>query len=345
MDGVPVGVYLREAVQEGATVRRVTVVGEKQGEPEVDDEWLVFSRPVHTEDGELGGHVEIAWLTAEDEDGRRGLRAVKPSPLVVFFPTVVETRLGFLIQGPYRTTPSRDNVPPRDEWNRMCVRETGALLVESLRWFARQRSVGCSRAFLPSIGPGWVRGGRCFAGCSKRRRRHLAGRNCCRPSMAPTCVPKMAVWRVEKNSGNCCHPPNWPPCMVGARRLHWLERTISRDRTPELRRYVVQELGIRELTPEAVVKRLTGAFLEDQTDDWTHRLYEFLASRPALRSRVISLPIIRLSDGSHVPPFAGDERRAFLPGPVDTGFSDGAHRRLPDRGGARVPRVHGPYRA
>ena len=102
----------------GPDVRSVTVVGQKQGEPEADDEWLVFSRPVHTEGGQLGGHVELSWLTQENEDGRKLLRAVQRSPLVVFFPTVVETDLGFLIQGPYRTTPSRDNVPPRDEWNR-----------------------------------------------------------------------------------------------------------------------------------------------------------------------------------------------------------------------------------
>ena len=134
VDGTPIGFYLREAVAKGPDVRSVTVVGQKRGEPEAYDEWLVFSRPVHTEGGRLGGRVELAWLTEEDQDGRKLLRAVQRSPLVVFFPTVVETELGFLIQGPYRTTPSRDNVPPRDEWNRTCVRETGALLIESLRW-------------------------------------------------------------------------------------------------------------------------------------------------------------------------------------------------------------------
>ena len=36
------------------------------------------------------------------------------STLVVFFPTVLPTNTGFLIQGPYPTTPSRDNVPPKE---------------------------------------------------------------------------------------------------------------------------------------------------------------------------------------------------------------------------------------
>ena len=36
------------------------------------------------------------------------------SPLTVFFSTEKETFLGFLIQGPYRTTPARANVPEHD---------------------------------------------------------------------------------------------------------------------------------------------------------------------------------------------------------------------------------------
>ena len=55
------------------------------------------------------------------------------SPLVVFFPTQKETFLGFLIQGPYRTTPARDNVPGDDPANQALVRATGTLLVNVLR--------------------------------------------------------------------------------------------------------------------------------------------------------------------------------------------------------------------
>src|ERR1035438_1215079 len=55
------------------------------------------------------------------------------SPLVVFFPTQKETFLGFVIQGPYRTTPARDNVPEHDPSNQALVRETAVLLGDVLR--------------------------------------------------------------------------------------------------------------------------------------------------------------------------------------------------------------------
>ena len=38
------------------------------------------------------------------------------------------------MQGPYRTTPSRDNIPPGDPWNQRLVEETTGLLVEAMRW-------------------------------------------------------------------------------------------------------------------------------------------------------------------------------------------------------------------
>ena len=319
VDGTSVGLYLREEVTEGPGVRRVTLVGQEGVEPVVAEEWLVFSRPVHTKDGRSPGDVEIAWLTGQDENGGRTLRAVNHSPLVVFFPTVVATDLGFLLQGPYRTTPSRDNVDPRDEWNQLCVRETGALLIRSLRWLRDEglldatalmclpldtarfeetmfcelldetKSAFKQEELLPTLGSTYAKSGdSCLARTEELRR-----------LLSPT---QLAA-------------------LLGRRRpLRWLDRTISRDRTPELRQYLMRDLQIREYTPEMLLSRLTTRFLKDQTDEWIQNLYEYLGSQPALRSRMASWPIIRLEDGSHVVPTADGEPQAFLPGPTNTSF-------------------------
>ena len=67
-----------------------------------------------TEAGTLAGFIEIAFLLHQDKESKQwAIQCVDASPLYAFFPTVVTTHLGFLVQGPYRTTPSRDNVPPR----------------------------------------------------------------------------------------------------------------------------------------------------------------------------------------------------------------------------------------
>lgn len=308
VDGAPVGLYLRGEEQIGPAVRLVTVVGKKQGTPEVNDEWLVFSRPVYTEDGRVRGNVELAWLTASG-DSRRTVRAVKRSPLVVFFPTVVETGLGFLIQGPYRTTPSRDNVPPRDEWNRKCVQETGALLIESLRWLRDQGLLDPPTLSCLPLEPDRFK--------SALLEEELLPTHCGTYASAGDCCLAGSEALQELLS-----PGQLADAYSRMRPLRWLHSAISRNKTPELRDYLLKELGIREVRPDALLRRLkkSAPFLEKQTDEWIEDLYEFLGSQSALRSRVASLPIIRLEDGSHVPPTDGDAPQAFLPGPSETSF-------------------------
>ena len=104
--------------------------------------------------------------------------------------------------------------------------------------------------------------------------------------------------------------------------LRWLHSAISPGKTPELWPYLRDELGIREVRPDAFLRRLkdSAPFLEKQTDEWIQDLYKFLGSQPALRPRVASVPIIRLEKGSHVPPTDGDRPQAFLPGPLGTNF-------------------------
>ena len=89
------------------------------------EEWLVWHRDVP---GHRGQRTEIAFRLQGGQ-----VAAVAASPLTVFFPTEKETFLGFLVQGPYRTTPARDNVPGHDPSNQALVGQTAALLTDVLR--------------------------------------------------------------------------------------------------------------------------------------------------------------------------------------------------------------------
>ena len=246
------------------------------------EDWRVFSRPVDI--GESAGHVEIALRLIPDEDGDRdSVSQVDQSPLVVFFPTVKETHLGFLVQGPYCTTPSRDNVPPFDSWNQHCVKETSRLLVDALIWlrdrdlldtgvlrclpleptkfgdgsmfaplFEATKQALATRQLLPRFGGGYVAARRVKLACTHELRELFD---------APTLA---ALFRMDGE-------------------LDWLSDDISQDRTLELRQYLIGELEIGEVTPEAVLPRLDADFLKAQADDWVCRLYEFLkGSRPCI---------------------------------------------------------------
>lgn len=322
--GGPSGLYLRgkpDSVEENG--RRVSLIGERGGKQVIDETWLVFSREARTDANALAGFVEIAFRTGASEDGKAvTIRREENTPLCAFFPTVLATHLGFLVQGPYRTTPSRDNIPPRDPWNVHLVRETAELLVESL---ARLKALGMldvaalqslplerakypegsmfaplfdgvkaalgSRALLPRVGRGWV--------AAKDSR--LARTQELRDLFGPK---QLGALLGEKQD------------------VHWLSGEITRDTASTLRQYLMRELGVTEITPELVLPRLSKEFLEAQTDEWVLKLYEFLSSQPALirQGRTSSIPLVRVDDGKHVEPDTDGQPNVFLPSNIKTDF-------------------------
>lgn len=318
----PSGIYLRSQPEElGDGVRRITVIGEEEGKAEVEETWLLFSKPVVNADGVRAGHVELAFSVAKDEKSMaERIAPIHQSPLVVYFPTVVETHLGFLVQGPYRTTPSRDNVPRNDEWNQHCVQETSNLLIDALRWlrdngllntstlrclplnrekfgaesmfaplFEATKEALTTEALLPGFGGG-----------------HVTARAC-----------KLARTQEAREL--------FDPAQLGAlfgydEDLTWLSGDISQDRTPELQKYLIDELEIGRITPDTILSHLDSSFLEAQTDEWVLRLYEFLNGQPALRQKASVSPLIRLVDGTHIKARKHGRSQAFLPGSVETDF-------------------------
>ena len=93
---------IERSVAEGHNPRRVTLFS--RGRPA--EEWLTW----HRQAVELAPPVEIAFRAEGALDQLR-LVPCDDSPLVVSFPTEKETFLGFLVQGPYRTTPAGTTSP------------------------------------------------------------------------------------------------------------------------------------------------------------------------------------------------------------------------------------------
>lgn len=75
--------------------------------------------------------VDIAFSVKEEKDSYQCIKA--PNPYVsVYFPTETESKLDFIVQGPYRTTPNRSSIPSEDADNIYLAKETAILLRESL---------------------------------------------------------------------------------------------------------------------------------------------------------------------------------------------------------------------
>src|SRR5207249_1948701 len=112
--------------------------------------------------------------------------------------------------------------------------------------------------------------------------------------------------------------------------VKWLSEQLTERRTPTLYAYLIKELGIEEITPEKFASRFTLDFIRQQSDEWVIRFYASLADPPYIwregdrwrqSGPLRNKPFIRLSDNSHVAPFAPDNvPNAYLPPEGETEF-------------------------
>jgi hypothetical protein len=322
IEGGASGIYMRSAPEAlAAHVHRIKVIGQETSKPEVDQNWLVFHRGMSSSAGDAVGRVEIAFSLApsKDEPGRWAVQPLAASHLVVFFPTVVTTNLGFLVQGPYRTTPSRDNVPRNDPWNQQLVQETADLLVEAVRWLrdnamldaSALRCLPTDRAKFPE--------GAMFKPLFERVREAF---------LEEALLPRFDGGHVTAAQARLARTQELRE-LFNAKQLEelfdtkgcaWLTGDITQDRAPELRAYLLRELQVPEITPDRIVVKLDKAFLEAQRDEWVTRLYAFLSGQKALAALVSALPLVRLDNGAHVIARENAKLNAFLPGKIETGF-------------------------
>ena len=312
--GVAGSVTGRSVTERGDSARQVTLSQDGRRE-----EWLVWHRQV---EGHEAQRIEIAFRL---EAGR--IAGVADSPLTVFFPTEKETFLGFLIQGPYRTTPARDNIPGHDPSNQALVRQTAALLTDVLQ---ELRDDGLLTVQAVATLP--LDAARFPAGSMFRPLFDSVGEVLTTEALIPVAGGGYGVAvDLELAGGADMHgllDPDQLGALCGAGRPVWFaDESITEHLTPVLWRYLREEIGIDEVTPADVISRVTREFLQAQTDEWITRFYVFLFTHSALwraprfegdqPGPARAKPVIRLEDGSQVAPFDSQDRPVVhLPGPV-----------------------------
>ncbi len=317
------GFYLRNTPESlGSNVQRITVIGKEDDRPEVDQNWLVFHRDVFSAEGQKVGRVEIAFslVSVKDAPGRWAVQPLAKSPLVVFFPTVVESHLGFLVQGPYRTTPSRDNIPPGEPWNQHLVKETSGLLVDAMRWMRDKAMLDVAALrCLPLDREKFPKESR-FAPMFDAVRQAFQDEELL-PTFDDGHVTAHQAKLARTQELRELVSPEQVAALFGSDVAAWLSGDITQDKAPEIRQYLMLELDIDEITPTKLVPSLTKAFLEAQSDEWVLRLYEFLSGQEKALSRHLdTIPLIRLDDGTHVVARENGKAKAFLPSAIATSF-------------------------
>ena len=105
------GRYIKQSIKKDEC-KWVTII-ERKLKSEKYEYWLIYDKISKKNGNER--KVEIAYLLNE-EDSKKRIIPVKNAKLYAYFQTDKDTYLRFLIQGPFLTTPSRDNIR-ETEWN------------------------------------------------------------------------------------------------------------------------------------------------------------------------------------------------------------------------------------
>ena len=320
------GVYLRDEVIRGSA-REVTVIGQNNGEDESEN-WLIFERPVEVpdpgKDCPRQVPVEIGFrLEKNEKEHRDEVVRVKDSPLVVYFPTEKETRLGFLIQGPYKTTPARDNIPKDDDWNATLVRETARLIADVLPQLKDLGLLSVSLLEALPIRMDDFPPGGMFYPIVVAVREALAAKELLPAddgSFVSARNAKMASaeWlrkQLREEQLKLLHKTE----------LKWISGEVTERGRHDLWKYIREGLEVEEITPDSFARKVDSTFFKNQTDQWIVDFYRQLLNQKALWKKgsgsywdsdgpLRKKPFIRLQDGSQVRPFDDADRpNAYVP--------------------------------
>lgn len=307
------GHYLKsdENVQGIANTRKVTLVSSNATE-----EYLVIRKPIKTESKELW--VEVAYKLGKDQNGKEIIVPEHNSKLVVFFPTEKVTYLNFLIQGPFKTTPNRENIPLGDEQNKAILEEIGNLIAESLNVIKDLGYLDTNFLSILPLSSELSKHEQIYSVVYKKIKDKLLSEE-----LLPTSEGKFtrATDALLARGKELTEFLNTDDIQQLFNKKYWLDTNITYDKTPELRGYLINELKVTEVDFETFARKITPEFLQTKPDEWMIDFYRRLLDQPSLWSvRAYSKgvlrtkPIIRLENNEHIAPFDNNGKiQVYLP--------------------------------
>ncbi|NPV12314.1 MAG: DUF3883 domain-containing protein [Ignavibacteria bacterium] len=301
----------RNNIQGKPNVNRVKLKSSR-----VTEEYLVIEKIMKIEDKEL--RVEIAFKLGIDQNGNEMITPEPNSKLVVFFPTEKVTFLNFLIQGPFKTTPNRENIPLSDEQNKKILEEIVNLVAESLNIMKELGYLNTDFLKILPLKSYIAKQEQIYSEIYNKVKEKLLSEE-----LLPTSDGRYtkATDALLARGKELTEFLNNEDIRLLFSKQHWLDSNITQDRTPELREYLIKELTVQEVDFESFARKITAEFLQTKTDEWLIDFYRRLLDQQALWSdRVYSKgvlrtkPIMRLENGEHIAPFDSNGKvQVYLP--------------------------------
>jgi hypothetical protein len=314
------GNYVRSSVRKKKFygVKETTIIA-KAGEQTTREDFLVLSKPVKIASHNL--QVEIAYRVSNDTKKKKIIKE-KDTRLVSFFPTEKVTYLNFLIQGPFKTTPNRENIPLEDRQNRLLINATSDLVADSIEIVKALGMLNVSFLETLPIDRNYLTELIYSEIYNKAKARLLSNK-----ALLPTNNKKFAAVKNVLLARGKELPDilNSSDLKILFNKSEWLDTSITADKTRLLREYLINDLEIKEVDFENFATNITANFIKRKTDSWLINFYKNLLKQQSLWEKesyynrkggvLRRKPIIRLSNREHIEPFdKNGNAQVYLPG-------------------------------
>ncbi len=282
--------------------------------------YLKFSRAI---DDSSKRTIDIAFPVVVKENGEYECKNQANPYISVYFPTETESKLGFIVQGPYRTTPNRSSIPADDKDNINLANKTSVLLREAILelketgkfnmsfvkalplsersfdnyalfypLYERIKTLFVTHEIIPCKNGGYV-----SARCAKIARQE-----------------RLATLFSDDLLSDLIHDGanyKWLPTYL----------TETNKEYEVVYKYLTGELKIPIVRPENLRSYFAAnsLFLQQQSDDWIIELYSILENVAAAFSKakneenLLTADIIKTSTGKFVAPYRKTENKQYIP--------------------------------
>lgn len=314
------GHYYKESkgVNNFENVHKISIISKIEQE-EYFEEFLVIQKPIKIDSSTL--KVEVAYRVEKDDSGKDDIVKENESELIVFFPTGKVTNLNFLIQGPYKTTPNRENIPLEDEQNQYLIKETANLVAESIPIIKELDLLNISFLEVLPIEQKYSNE-IIYSSIYKEVKKKLLSEEAFLPtSKSNFTISHSALLARGKELVEFL---NNDDIKILFGKEYWMDTNITDDRNRELRNYLKNELDIKEVDFDDFAATITKEFIEKKHDNWLIEFYSKLLDHRSLWTKkdntsrnAVNLrqkPIIRLADDSHIDPCDQNNKiQVYLP--------------------------------
>lgn len=283
--------------------------------------FLKFTRII---DNKSSRSVDIAFPVRIDADGKYNFEKSKDPYVSVYFPTETESKLDFIVQGPFRTTPNRSSIPAEDKDNIFLAMETGKLLAEVI---VELRDMGIlNMSFLKILPYDTLRFSsfNLFRPLQEATKRVLEIEDVipCRDG-GYTSKEFARIARQERLTS--VFSDDMLSQLIGdGNDYHWLPPVLTetnREYEAVYRFFLGAPMRIPVIRPEDM--RIYFAnnpdFLPNRTDDWLVELYSVFENVPNAFSKsknetnMLVSPFVKTKKGTFVAPYRRTENKQYVP--------------------------------